>query len=68
MVHEFSYTYVDGQLIFEPRPELSDEINEAARVLLSCVIVRDGVCYTSSVGPIDTIYHGGVKIVLKTTA
>lgn len=74
MVHEFAYTYVDGQLNFEPRPELSDEFNEAAKKLMSAVIVRDGVCYTSSVGPITTIIssdpHRGpeeqVKIVLKT--
>jgi hypothetical protein len=64
-IHEFTYSYVDGQLIFDPRPELSEEINEAAKKLLSAVIVRDGVCYTSSVGPISTIYDGLVKIVLK---
>lgn len=67
MVYEFYYSYVDGQVIFEPRPELSVEINEAAKKLLSAVIVMDGVCYTSSVGPISTIYDGLVKIILKTT-
>lgn len=59
MVHEFKYTYVDGQLILEPRPELSEELNEAARKLLRAVVVRDGICYTSSVVSSD------VKIVLN---
>lgn len=62
MAHEFSYTFADGQVILEPRPELSDEINQVARGLLSAVIVRDGVCYTTSIDG-----GGIVKIVLRNT-